>query len=107
MRGGRLTAGEARELAAVLSRFSEELKELARELSEYAAGEATKETINDLDVKIQPLEAPPKTSQPQAAEARQGDAYRAVSTLTGMSPDDIERQLTKLKEALKELKTAR
>jgi hypothetical protein len=38
MRGGRLTAGEARELAAVFSRFSEELKELARELGEYASG---------------------------------------------------------------------
>ena len=107
IRGGRLTAEGARELAAVFSRFSEELKELARELSEYAAGEATKETINDIDVKIQPLEAPPVTSQAQATEAGQGDAYRAVSTLTGLPPEEIERQLTKLKEALKELKTAR
>lgn len=41
MRGGRLTAGEARELAVVLSRFSEELKELARELSEYASEAAS------------------------------------------------------------------
>ena len=52
IRGGRLTAGEARELAAVLSRFSEELKELARELGEYAAGEAAhkeaaKEAVNE------------------------------------------------------------
>jgi len=38
IRGGRLTAEGARELAAVLSRFSEELKELARELNEYASG---------------------------------------------------------------------
>ncbi|MDT7867177.1 MAG: hypothetical protein RQ853_02035, partial [Acidianus sp.] len=42
----------ARELAAVLSRFSEELKELARELGEYAAGEAAhkeaaKEAVNE------------------------------------------------------------
>jgi len=109
MRGGRLTAGGAKELAAVLFRFSEELKELARELSEYASGAVAKETINDIDVKIQPLEAPPKTSQPQAAEARQdkADAYRALTTLTGLPPEDIERQLTKLKEALKELKTTR
>ena len=41
MRGGRLTAEGARELAAVLSRFSEELKELARELSEYASEAAS------------------------------------------------------------------
>jgi len=52
IRGGRLTAGEARELATVLSRFSEELKELARELSEYAAEEAAhketaKEAVNE------------------------------------------------------------
>ena len=52
IRGGRLTAGEARELATVLSRFSEELKELARELGEYAAGEAAhkeaaKEAVNE------------------------------------------------------------
>ena len=52
IRGGRLTAGEARELAAVFSRFSEELKELARELGEYAAGEAAhkeaaKEAVNE------------------------------------------------------------
>ncbi|MFP3287121.1 MAG: hypothetical protein RXP86_07705 [Acidilobus sp.] len=52
IRGGRLTAGEARELATVFSRFSEELKELARELSEYAAEEAAhketaKEAVNE------------------------------------------------------------
>ncbi len=41
IRGGRLTAGEARELAAVFSRFSEGLKELARELSEYASEAAS------------------------------------------------------------------
>ncbi len=64
MRGGRLTAEGARELAAVLSRFSEELKELARELSEYAAGEAAKEAVNETVAKAQPLEAPPMTSQP-------------------------------------------
>jgi hypothetical protein len=52
IRGGRLTAEGARELAAALSRFSEELRELARELSEYAAGEAAhketaKEAVNE------------------------------------------------------------
>ena len=73
IRGGRLTAGEAGELAAVFSRFSEELKELARELGEYAAGEAAKEAVNEMVAKSQPLEAPPMTSQPQATEARQGE----------------------------------
>jgi hypothetical protein len=106
IRGGRLTAGEARELAAVFSRFSEELKELARELSEYAAGKAAEEAVNETVAKSQPLEAPPMTSQPQAVEGRQGEAYRAVSTLTGMSPEDIERELAKLREALKELKNS-
>jgi len=53
-------------------------------------------------------EAPPKTSQAQAAEAGQdkADAYRALTTLTGLPPEDIERQLAKLKEALKELKAS-
>jgi cell fate (sporulation/competence/biofilm development) regulator YlbF (YheA/YmcA/DUF963 family) len=106
MRGGRLTAEKARELAAVFSRFSEELKELARELSEYASGKAAKEAVNDTDAKAQLLEAPPKTSQPQAMETIQGDAYRALSALTGLSAEDIERQLAKLKEALKELKAS-
>jgi len=73
IRGGRLTAEGARELAAVFSRFSEELKELARELGEYAAGEAAKEAINETVAKSQPLKAPPMTSQPQATEARQGE----------------------------------
>ncbi len=107
IRGGRLTAGEARELAAVLSRFSEELKELAGELSKYASGATAKETVNDTDAEVQLLEAPQVTTQTQTTEARQGDAYRAVSALTGLSQEDIERQLTKLKEALKELKTSR
>ncbi|WP_148666755.1 hypothetical protein [Acidilobus sp. 7A] len=47
IRGGRLTAGEARELATVLSRFSEELRELARELSEYASGAAALAAPNE------------------------------------------------------------
>ena len=109
IRGGRLTAGEARELATVFSRFSEELKELARELSEYASGEAAKETVNERVAKPQPLESPQATTQPQAVEARQdeAEAYRAVTALTGLPSEDIERQLAKLKEALRELKASR
>jgi hypothetical protein len=103
IRGGRLTAGEARELAAVLSRFSEELKELARELGEYAAGEAAKEAVNETVAKSQPLEAPPMTSQPQATEARQGEgeAYRAASVLVWLTPEEVKRQIRELLEAMR------
>jgi cytochrome c553 len=90
----------------VFSRFSEELKELARELSEYAAGEAAhKEAVNVMAPR-QMVETPSIASQPQITETGQGDTYRTISTLTGLPPDDIERQLAKLKEALKELKTS-
>jgi len=106
IRSGRLTAEGARELAALFTRFSEELRELAKELSEYVSGKATKEAVNETVAKSQPLEAPPNTSQPQTTEARQAEAYRAVSTLTGLSPDDIERQLAKLKEEMKKLKAS-
>ena len=113
IRGGRLTAGEARELAAVFSRFSEELKELARELSEYAAGEAAhkeaaKEAVNETVAKSQPLEAPPMTSQPQATEARQGEgeAYRAASVLVWLTPEEVKRQIRELLEAMREFKRA-
>jgi len=108
IRGGRLTAGEARELAAVLSRFSEELKELARELGEYAAGEAAKEAVNETVAKSQPLEAPPMTSQPQATEVRQGEgeAYRAASVLVWLTPEEVKRQIRELLEAVRDFKRA-
>ena len=85
------------------------LTELARRLRDYAVVRSSvKEAVNETVAKAQPLEAPPKTSQAQAAEARQdkAEAYRAVSTLTGLPPENIERQLAKLKEALKELKAS-
>ena len=75
MRGGRLTAEGARELAAVLSRFSEELKELARELSEYASGGAALAAPNETVARPQPIEAPPTISQPQ------------------QTPEDIDREV--------------
>jgi len=108
MRGGRLTAEGARELAVVFSRFSEELRELARELSEYAAGEAAKEAVNETVAKAQPLEAPPMTSQPQATEARQGEgeAYRAASVLVWLTPEEVKRQIRELLEAMREFKRA-
>ena len=98
LRDGSLRPEEALELARRLDR----LAELARRLREYAAAKpsarATAEAVN--------VTAP--RPQAQAAEARQGEAeaYRTLSTLTGRSPEDIERQLAKLREALKELKAS-
>ncbi|MFP3171957.1 MAG: hypothetical protein RXQ79_02820 [Acidilobus sp.] len=95
IRGGRLTAGEARELAAVFSRFSEELKELAKELSEYASGAAPRGAVNETVARPQAAEAPPVTSQAQTTEARpgEGEAYRVVSMLVGLTPEGVEREL--------------
>jgi len=105
LRDGRLRPEEALELARSLDR----LTELARRLRDYAAARSSvKEAVNETVAKPQPLEAPPKTSQAQTTEAGQdkAEAYRAVSTLTGLPSEDIERQLAKLKEALKELKAS-
>jgi hypothetical protein len=105
LRDGSLRPEEALELARSLDR----LTELARRLRDYAAARSSvKEAVNETVAKPQPLEAPPKTSQAQAAEARQdkAEAYRALTTLTGLPSEDIERQLAKLREALKELKAS-
>ncbi len=105
LRDGSLRPEEALELAKRLDR----LTELARRLRDYAAArssaKATAEAVN-VTAPRQAAETPQVTSQPQAAEARQGEAYRAVSTLTGLPPEDIEKELAKLKEALKELKAS-
>ena len=108
IRGGRLTAEGARELAAALSRFSEELKELARELSEYASGAAPRGAVNETVAKAQAVEAPPVTSQAQTTEARpaEGEAYRMVSMLVGLAPEEVERQVRELQEAMRELRRA-
>jgi len=105
LRAGRLRPEEALELARSLDR----LTELARRLREFASStKSSVESFNETVPRPQPLETPPKTSQPQTTEAGQdkAEAYRAVSTLTGLPPEDIERQLAKLKEALKELKAS-
>jgi len=107
LRDGRLRPEEALELARSLDR----LTELARRLRDYAAArssaKATAEAVN-VTAPRQAAETPQVTSQAQTTEARQDkvDAYRALMTLTGLPPEDIERQLTKLKEALKELKAS-
>ena len=95
LRDGRLRPEEALELARSLDR----LAELARRLRDYAAAKSSaKATAEAVNV----------TAPRQAAEARQGEAeaYRAASMLTGRSPDEIEKELAKLKEALKELKAS-
>ncbi len=88
-------------------RSLEDLATLIEPLRKYAEEKAKEEAVNEVAAKAQPRESPPKTSQPQATETKQAETYRTLSTLTGMSPEDIERQLAKLKEALKELKTSR
>ena len=104
LRDGRLRPEEALELARSLDR----LTELARRLRDYAADRSSvKEAVN-VTAPRQAAETPQVTSQAQAAEAGQdkAEAYRTLTTLTGLPPEDIERQLAKLKEALKELKAS-
>jgi len=106
LRDGSLRPEEALELARSLDR----LTELARRLRDYAAArssaKATAEAVNVTAPRPQAAETPSVTTQPQAAEARQGEAYKALSTLTGLPSEDIEKELAKLKEALKELKAS-
>jgi len=101
----RAIAQALEELAALIEPLRKYAEEKAKEEAELARA---KEAVNETVAKPQPLEAPPKTSQAQATEARQdkAEAYRALTTLTGLPPEDIERQLAKLKEALKELKAS-
>jgi cytochrome c553 len=95
--------------AMAIAQTLEELASLIEPLRKYAEEKAKEEVAvdNETDTKAQPLEAPQVTTQPKTVETRQGDAYKMISTLTGMPPDEIERQLNKLKEALKELKASR
>ena len=97
-----LPSKEAMELVGVI----EGLCALVGDLRQYAEVKAKEEAVNETVAEPQPLEAPPKTSQPQAAEAGQDKAYRTVSTLTGLPSEEIERQLAKLREALKELRAS-
>ena len=99
----RAIAQALEELAALIEPLRKYAEEKAKEEAELA--KAT-EAVN-VTAPRQAAETPQVTSQPQAAEARQGEAYRTLTTLTGLSPEDIERQLTKLKEALRELKASR
>jgi len=101
----RAIAQALEELAALIEPLRKYAEEKAKEEAELARA---KEAVNETVAKPQPLEAPSVTSQPQTTEAGQdkADAYRALSTLTGLPPEEIERQLAKLKEALKELKAS-
>jgi len=104
-RHARAIAQALEELAALIEPLRKYAEEKAKEEAELARA---KEAVNETVAKPQPLEAPPVTSQAQTTEARQdkAEAYRALTTLTGLPPEDIERQLAKLKEALKELKAS-
>jgi len=99
LRDGSLRPEEALELARRLDR----LAELARRLREYAAAKssarATAEAVN--------VTAPRPQAQTAEAGQDKAEAYRALSSLTGQPPEEIERQLAKLREALKELKASR
>ncbi|MCG2874724.1 MAG: hypothetical protein L7H09_05505 [Acidilobus sp.] len=102
----RAIAQALEELAALIEPLRKYAEEKAKEEAELA--EATAEAVN-VTAPRQAAETPPVTSQPQTTEAGQdkADAYRALTALTGLPPEDIERQLAKLKEALKELKASR
>jgi len=100
-----------RDTIARLERFTATLEEYARRLeaegkAEEKAGADALAAPNETAAKAQPLESPQATSQPQAAEARQDETYRTVSTLTGLSPEDIERELAKLMEEMRKLKAS-
>jgi hypothetical protein len=101
----RAIAQALEELAALIEPLRKYAEEKAKEEAELA--EATAEAVN-VTAPRQAAETPPVTSQPQTTEARQdkAEAYRALTTLTGLSSEEIERQLAKLKEALKELKAS-
>lgn len=76
LREGSLRPEEALEFARKLDR----LAELARRLRDYATASSSAKAT--------------------------AEAYRAVSTLRGRSPEEIEKELAKLKEALKEFKAS-
>jgi len=85
IKSGRLTAGRARELAAMFSRFSEEFKELARELSEYAAEEvAHKETAKEaVNETVAAKKAPKRTLTRQGGLKR--SPLRTLAPIGGQS----------------------
>jgi hypothetical protein len=92
-----------------LEQAARRLEDLARRLREYAAsgapslGAAPNETV----ARPQPVEAPPVTAA-QTTEARpaEGEAYRMVSMLVGLTPEEVEREVRELLEATRELRRA-
>jgi truncated hemoglobin YjbI len=108
LESGTLELEEAREWLGLLKDMNSRLGSFTAALEDYVKRlEATAKTAETVNVTApKAAEAPPVT-QAQTTEARQGEAYRAASTLTGLPPEDIERQLAKLREALKELKASR
>jgi hypothetical protein len=97
-----------REAAARLQSLADRLEGYVRQTEAQEAGAAPRGAVNETVAKAQPLEAPPVTSQAQTTEARpgEGEAYRMVSMLVGLAPEDVERQVRELLEAARELKRA-
>ena len=109
LEGGTLDLEQARQWLRAFGDVSIRLDRFTAALEDYVKRlEATVKDVNDATPKPQVAEAPPVTSQAQTTEARQDKAetYRAISALTGLPPEDIESQLAKLKEALRELKAS-
>ena len=102
----RAIAQALEELAALIEPLRKYAEEKAKEEAELA--EATALAVNVTAPRPQAAETPSVTSQPQTTEAGQdkAEAYRALTTLTGLPPENIEKELAKLKEALKELKAS-
>jgi hypothetical protein len=97
-----------REATARLQSLADMLEGYVRQLEAQEAGAAALAAPNDTVARPQPLKAPQVTSQAQTTEARpaEGEAYRMVSMLVGLTPEDVERQVRELQEALREVKRA-
>ena len=97
-----------REATARLQSLADMLEGYVRQLEAQEAGAAALAAPNDTVARPQPLKAPQVTTQAQTTEARpgEGEAYRMVSMLVGLTPEDVERQVRELQEALREVKRA-
>jgi hypothetical protein len=108
--GGALDLEQARQWLKAVREAGARLQSLADRLEGYmrqleaqgGEGAVHMATPNETVAKAQPLEAPQVIAQAQTTEAR---TYRAVSALVGtMTPEDIERQVKELLEALREIR---
>ena len=97
-----------REATARLQSLADRLEGYVRQLeAQGGEGAAALAAPNETVARPQPVEAPPVTAA-QTTEARpgEGEAYRMVSMLVGLAPEEVERQVRELLEAARELKRA-